>query len=115
MTLEATSWPLEVRHIPYFEYSILTFNTVDPATPRDGTKRNPDQQDTTRFKGDAADTFGETLAGGDNDPETQLPAMVKAGTMPQVNPGGTVMMTIHQVNGDGAGMSPWISPAMLPH
>ena len=34
---------------------------VDPNTPRDGTKRNPFQQDSTRFKGDNAATCGQTL------------------------------------------------------
>lgn len=34
---------------------------VDPDTPRDGTRRNPFQQDSTRFKGDNADTCGQTL------------------------------------------------------
>ncbi|KAI3391144.1 hypothetical protein diail_7911 [Diaporthe ilicicola] len=29
---------------------------IDSATPRDGTRRNPFQQDSTRFKGAAADT-----------------------------------------------------------
>lgn len=38
------------------------YYVVDPSTPRDGTTRNPFQQDTTRFKGDAAATCGETLA-----------------------------------------------------
>lgn len=39
---------------------------VDTSTPRDGTRRRPFQQDSTRFRGASADTFGETLAGGDN-------------------------------------------------
>lgn len=34
---------------------------VDPDTPRDGTRRNPFQQDSTRFKGDNAATCGQTL------------------------------------------------------
>lgn len=34
---------------------------VDPNTPRDGTRRNPFQQDSTRFKGDNAATCGQTL------------------------------------------------------
>jgi hypothetical protein len=77
---------------------------VDNATPRDGSRRNPFQQDSTRFRGDAADACGETLAGGDNDPATQIPQMLAAGnTMPQITPGGSVDMTLHQVNGDGAG------------
>ncbi|KAL3428213.1 hypothetical protein PVAG01_01722 [Phlyctema vagabunda] len=77
---------------------------IDASTPRDGSARNPDQQDSTRFKGDAADQCGETLGGGDNDPATQVPQMLAAGgSMPQITPGGMVSMTLHQVNGDGAG------------
>lgn len=77
---------------------------VVETTPRDGTKRDPDQQDSTRFKNEAADQCGETLGGGTNAPATQMAAMVAAGmTMPQITPGGAVMMTLHQVNGDGAG------------
>lgn len=74
-------------------------------TPRDGTRRDPFQQDATRFKGDAADTFGETLGGGNNDLEAGTQAiMAETGDMlPQVTPGGQVQMTVHQVNGDGAG------------
>ncbi|KAF2673425.1 hypothetical protein BT63DRAFT_421577 [Microthyrium microscopicum] len=79
---------------------------IDPNTPRDGTRRNPFQQDSTRFKGDNADTCGQTLGGGEN-------ADIAAGTkavmammgnqLPQVSAGGSLMMTLHQVNGDGAG------------
>ena len=78
---------------------------VDDATPRDGTTRNPFQQDSTRFKNAAADACGETLGGGTNDPATQVPKMLAAngGQMPQISAGGMVMMTLHQVNGDGAG------------
>ncbi|KAH7346732.1 hypothetical protein BKA65DRAFT_283104 [Rhexocercosporidium sp. MPI-PUGE-AT-0058] len=78
---------------------------VDTATPRDGTRRNPFQQDSTRFKNAAADQCGETLGGGTNDPATQVPAQLAAngGNMPQISQGGMVMMTLHQVNGDGAG------------
>lgn len=46
---------------------------VDASTPRDGTNRNPFQQDSTRFKNAAADQCGETLGGGTNDPATQVP------------------------------------------
>ncbi|KAK3068278.1 hypothetical protein LTS18_000730, partial [Coniosporium uncinatum] len=78
---------------------------VDAATPRDGTRRNPFQQDTTRFKGNAAATCGETLAAGDNDIQAGTKAVMAAmgGALPQVSSGGQVMMTLHQVNGDGAG------------
>jgi hypothetical protein len=78
---------------------------VDPNTPRDGTNRNPFQQDATRFRGDAADTCGETLGGGDNDiaAGTAQVMQLNGATLPQVTAGGQVMMTVHQVNSDGAG------------
>ncbi|OAG09529.1 uncharacterized protein CC84DRAFT_1235104 [Paraphaeosphaeria sporulosa] len=78
---------------------------VDPNTPRDGTGRNPFQQDSTRFRGNAADACGETLGGGDNNVETGTAQVMQlnGGTLPQVSAGGMVMMTLHQVNGDGAG------------
>lgn len=78
---------------------------VVDTTPRDGSRRNPDQQDSTRFKNAAADQCGETLGGGTNDPATQVAAQLaeNGGDMPQISAGGSVMMTLHQVNGDGAG------------
>ncbi|KIX07679.1 uncharacterized protein Z518_02333 [Rhinocladiella mackenziei CBS 650.93] len=78
---------------------------IDSSTPRDGTRRRPFQQDTTRFRGDSADTFGETLEGGDNDPETGTAAILaeSGDQLPQITPGGEVQMTLHQVNADGAG------------
>ena len=78
---------------------------VDTSTPRDGTRRNPFQQDSTRFRGDAADTVGETLGGGTNDVEAGTKAiMAETGTeLPQVSQGGEVQMTLHQVNADGGG------------
>ncbi|KAF5548283.1 gEgh 16 [Fusarium mexicanum] len=78
---------------------------VDTSTPRDGTRRRPFQTDATRFRGSAADTVGETLAGGDNQIEQgTLDIMEETGSqLPQVNPGGNLEMTVHQVNSDGAG------------
>ncbi|KAF4950053.1 hypothetical protein FGADI_8499 [Fusarium gaditjirri] len=78
---------------------------VDTSTPRDGTRRRPFQQDATRFRGNAADTVGETLSNGDNDIEQgTLDIMEETGSqLPQVNPGGSLEMTVHQVNSDGAG------------
>jgi hypothetical protein len=79
---------------------------IDPNTPRDGTRRDPFQQDTTRFKGDNKAACGQTLGGGEND---NIEAGVKAvmsnmgNQLPQVSGGGSLMMTLHQVNGDGAG------------
>lgn len=78
---------------------------VVPTTPRDGTNRNPFQQDSTRFRGDAKATCGETLGGGDNDIQAgtaQVMAM-SGGALPQISAGGALMMTVHQVNSDGAG------------
>lgn len=78
---------------------------VDTSTPRDGTRRDPFQQDSTRFKGDAADTFGETVGKGDNQLEAGTKAiMAETGQqLPQVTQGGEISMTLHQVNADGGG------------
>ncbi|KAF5989162.1 putative gEgh 16 protein [Fusarium bulbicola] len=78
---------------------------VDTSTPRDGTRRRPFQQDATRFRGNSADTVGETLSAGDNNIEQgTLDIMEETGSeLPQVNPGGSLEMTVHQVNSDGAG------------
>jgi len=78
---------------------------VDTSTPRDGTRRNPFQQDSTRFKGEAADTFGETVGAGTNDLEAGTKAiMAETGEqLPQVSQGGEIQMTLHQVNADGGG------------
>lgn len=78
---------------------------VDPSTPRDGTRRDPFQADSTRFKGASADTFGETVGAGQNDLETGTKAIMAmtGDQLPQVRAGGTVDMTLHQVNGDGGG------------
>ncbi|KAI1336070.1 hypothetical protein F5Y15DRAFT_217645 [Xylariaceae sp. FL0016] len=78
---------------------------VDSSTPRDGTRRNPFQQDATRFRGDQEDTVGETVGAGDNDIESGTQAiMAETGDqLPQVSAGGEIKMTLHQVNSDGAG------------
>ncbi len=79
---------------------------VDTSTPRDGTRRRPFQQDATRFRGDQADTIGETIGAGDNNLEQGTRAiMAETGgePLPQVSAGGEVSMTLHQVNADGAG------------
>lgn len=74
---------------------------VVDSTPRDGTRRNPFQQDSTIFKNQRtvaqAQGCGSTLGGGKNS------IADFAGTMAQVAQGGTVSMTVHQVNADGAG------------
>ncbi|OAA41464.1 CAS1 appressorium specific protein [Beauveria brongniartii RCEF 3172] len=78
---------------------------VVTSTPRDGTKRNPFQQDATRFRGASADTFGETVGQGANNLESGMSnIMAETGdALPQVTPGGKLTMTLHQVNSDGAG------------
>ncbi|KAI0390581.1 hypothetical protein F5Y17DRAFT_53019 [Xylariaceae sp. FL0594] len=78
---------------------------IDTSTPRDGTRRRPFQQDSTRFRGDQADTIGETLGGGDNNIEQGTKAILAetGGQLPQVTPGGELNMTLHQVNSDGGG------------
>ena len=78
---------------------------IDTSTPRDGTRRRPFQQDTTRFRGDAEDTVGETLGAGDNDVESGTQAILDetGDSLPQVTAGGELSMTLHQVNSDGAG------------
>lgn len=78
---------------------------VVTTTPRDGTKRDPFQQDSTRFKGDAADSVGETVGAGTNSIETGTKAIMAetGGQLPQVSAGGSVQMTLHQVNADGGG------------
>jgi hypothetical protein len=45
---------------------------------------------------------GRTLAGGVNDMASQMEAAASAG-LPSAAADGTVTMTVHQVNGDGAG------------
>ncbi|KAK1755988.1 hypothetical protein QBC47DRAFT_201332 [Echria macrotheca] len=78
---------------------------IDTSTPRDGTRRNPFQQDSTRFRGASADTFGETVGAGPNQLEAGTQAILAetGGQLPQVSPGGSVNMTLHQVNADGGG------------
>lgn len=78
---------------------------VDTSTPRDGTRRRPFQQDSTRFRGASRDTVGETLAGGDNNVEAGTRAILAetGDILPQVSAGGSLEMTLHQVNSDGAG------------
>ncbi|KAG5801142.1 hypothetical protein H9Q74_014381 [Fusarium xylarioides] len=77
---------------------------VDTSTPRDRTRRRPFQQDATRFQGASANTVSETLSNGDNDIEQgTLDIMEETGSeLPQVNPSGSLEMTVHQVNSDGA-------------
>lgn len=78
---------------------------VDPNTPRDGTRRRPFQADSTRFRGASANSVGETIGAGTNDAESGTAKVMDlaGGTLPQITPGGSLQMTVHQVNADGAG------------
>ncbi|KAI0414209.1 hypothetical protein F5X98DRAFT_256540 [Xylaria grammica] len=78
---------------------------IDSSTPRDGTRRRPFQQDSTRFRGDQADTIGETLGGGNNDIEQGTRAILDetGEDLPQITQGGSLQLTLHQVNADGGG------------
>ncbi|KEP50220.1 putative gEgh 16 protein [Rhizoctonia solani 123E] len=82
------------------------FGIVDSA-PRDGAKRNPFQTDTSIIRdkeiasGDVQ-PCGRTLAGGVNNMAAQL-ATASSGGLPSVGSDGSVTMTVHQINGDGAG------------
>lgn len=78
---------------------------VESSTPRDGTRRNPFQQDATRFRGASAKTVGETVGAGANNVESGTSKiMAETGdSLPQVTGGGELTMTLHQVNSDGAG------------
>jgi len=79
---------------------------IVPTTPRDGSRRNPFQTDTTIFNRQAnAPGCGRTIAGGKNNIQTGTQAVLaqNGGTLPQVTPGGALSLTVQQVNGDGAG------------
>ena len=78
---------------------------VNPSTPRDGTRRNPFQQDATRFRGQSAQSVGETVGAGANSIESGTSKIMAdtGDSLPQVTPGGELTMTLHQVNADGAG------------
>ncbi|KAH7631352.1 hypothetical protein B0T09DRAFT_365684 [Sordaria sp. MPI-SDFR-AT-0083] len=78
---------------------------IDTATPRDGTRRTPFQQDTTRFRGQAAKTVGQTIKSGTNKVEEGTKAVLDTtkDSLPQVTAGGALNMTLHQINQDGAG------------
>ncbi|THG95016.1 hypothetical protein EW145_g8040 [Phellinidium pouzarii] len=80
---------------------------VIASTPRDGSTPVPFEQDTSiirnqEIQNGQAGVCGRTKAGGDNDVATQLDAAVTSG-LPSAAADGTVSMTLHQVNQDGAG------------
>jgi len=77
------------------------------STPRDGSRRRPFQQDTSviddkDISRGRTGVCGKTLAGGNNDVQAQLTAAVNAG-LPTTDANGQLAMTLHQINGDGAG------------
>ncbi|KAI6781964.1 uncharacterized protein J7T54_005175 [Emericellopsis cladophorae] len=82
---------------------------IDPSTPRDGTRDEPFQQDTTVFDGDAEFSCGETDQTAEDDDINDIESGVAKvmsmanNSLPQVSQGGELAMTLHQVNGDGAG------------
>ncbi|ORZ31896.1 hypothetical protein BCR44DRAFT_1463463 [Catenaria anguillulae PL171] len=78
-------------------------------TPRDGTRRNPFQQDASiirdrEIQSGEVGPCGRTLAGGNNNMQAGVQEiMSEFGELPLVAPGSTLTMTVHQVNADGAG------------
>ncbi|KAJ7492790.1 putative gEgh 16 protein [Mycena latifolia] len=77
------------------------------STPRDGSTPKPFEQDTSVIRNNEiasgkTGVCGRTAAGGNNDVATQLAAASQAG-LPTAGADGSVTMTLHQVNQDGAG------------
>jgi hypothetical protein len=99
---------------------------INPATPRDGSTRNPFEQDTSiindkEIASGKSAPCGRTPGGGVNDIAAGVagqylklplhivltfflnyPAAASTG-IPSMSANGQVSMTLHQVNGDGAG------------
>ncbi|KAG9224380.1 hypothetical protein CCMSSC00406_0007846 [Pleurotus cornucopiae] len=80
---------------------------VVATTPRTGSRRNPFQQDSSiirdrEIQRGTTGACGRTLAGGNNNVQTMLATAASAG-LPMAAADGSVTMTLHQVNGDGAG------------
>jgi len=76
-------------------------------TPRNGGLPKPFEQDTSVIRNNAiasgkTGVCGSTAAGGNNDVASQLAAASAAG-LPTAAADGSVTMTLHQVNQDGAG------------
>ncbi|KAF8213242.1 hypothetical protein K438DRAFT_1564710 [Mycena galopus ATCC 62051] len=77
------------------------------STPRDGSTPVPFEQDTSVIRNaeiasGKTGVCGSTKAGGNNDVTSQLAAASQAG-LPTAAADGSVTMTLHQVNQDGAG------------
>lgn len=80
---------------------------IDPSTPRDGTRRRPFQQDSSiirdqEIQSGEASPCGRTLVGGVNQIASNVEEASSAG-LPSMSANGQITMTLHQVNGDGAG------------
>ncbi|KAI8804880.1 hypothetical protein BJ742DRAFT_430292 [Cladochytrium replicatum] len=75
---------------------------VDPTTPRDGSRRNPFQRDSTRTNTGGC---GNTVQSGHLLVATELQKQVALGKgqLPSTDATGVLRLTYHQVNGDGAG------------
>ncbi|KAJ7853358.1 hypothetical protein B0H14DRAFT_2354431 [Mycena olivaceomarginata] len=76
-------------------------------TPRTGSSPKPFEQDTSvirdkEISSGKTGACGRTAAGGNNDVASQLAAASQAG-LPTAGADGSVTMTLHQVNQDGAG------------
>jgi len=77
------------------------------STPRNGITPKPFEQDTSVIRNNEiasgkTGVCGSTAAGGNNDVAAQLAAASQAG-LPTAAADGSVTMTLHQVNEDGAG------------
>ncbi|KAJ7654996.1 putative gEgh 16 protein [Mycena polygramma] len=77
------------------------------STPRNGASPKPFEQDTSVIRdkeiaSGKTGVCGRTAAGGNNDVAAQLAAASSAG-LPTAATDGSVTMTLHQVNQDGAG------------
>jgi hypothetical protein len=80
---------------------------IDASTPRDGTRRRPFQQDSSiirdaEIQSGEASPCGRTLLGGVNQIASNVEEASSAG-LPAMSANGQITMTLHQVNGDGAG------------
>lgn len=77
------------------------------STPRNGALPKPFEQDTSvirdnEIQAGTTGVCGRTKAGGNNDVATQM-ANASAAGLPTAGADGSVQMTLHQVNQDGAG------------
>ncbi|KDN41275.1 hypothetical protein RSAG8_07544, partial [Rhizoctonia solani AG-8 WAC10335] len=80
---------------------------IDPATPRDGTRAKPFQQDTSIIRdreiaSGKVGACGRTSQNGAIDMAAEMEAASSAG-IPSATASGEIQMTLHQVNQDGAG------------